>query len=88
MTADLPIADDNQAGPEGATALPLRAWFPDIEVPAGLTLEDLARAARLVRGWEHDDEWSGIPVVVRIYRELRSAEEGNLRRSRVPQGES
>lgn len=84
MTADLPIADDNQAGAGGA--LPLRAWFPDVEVPAGLTLEDLARAASLVREWEHDDEWSGIPVVVRIYRELRSAKEANLRRSRTQEG--
>jgi hypothetical protein len=52
----------------------LREWFPDVDVPEGLTLDDLWRAAALVREWQHDDDWSGLAVTAAVYRVLRSAE--------------
>lgn len=54
-------------------------WFPDLEIPAGLTAEDLVEAAALVQQWagdegpEGDCEWTAIPLVIRIYERLVAA---------------
>ena len=71
--------------PDQPVALSWRDWFPDLELPPGLTFEDVQRAAALVDQWvrgfdedsgegDDDAEWSPIPLVVRIYRQLSAAD--------------
>jgi hypothetical protein len=47
--------------------------LPGVRVPPGLTAEDLIDAARLVTEWQDSDEWSPIPLVVRIHERLSIA---------------
>ena len=56
----------------------LAGLFPALVVPDGLTLNDLARAARLVNDWQDEEdlsggEWTAIPLVAKSYRLLASA---------------
>lgn len=53
-----------------------RKWFPDLEIPEGLTYEDLCHAAGLVHEWTDSDEFSGLYLVAEIYRLLSRAAGG------------
>ena len=54
--------------------------FRGIEIPDGLTGEDITRAAHLVQEWAddqgRDDDYCGLALVVRIYRQLSAAASG------------
>lgn len=47
--------------------------FPDLAIPDGLTRDDLISAAHLVQQWSDGSEWTGVPVVVKVYRRLSEA---------------
>ena len=73
-----------QSGP-----LPWQAWYPNLRIPEGLSLDDLRAAALLVAGWEagdgqfKDDEgaWSPVPLVAAIYRKLSAAAAARLQKT-------
>ena len=53
-----------------------RAWFPDLEIPEGLTFDDLVAASALIRDWcecEEEKEATAIPLVVTLVQRLRAA---------------
>jgi hypothetical protein len=77
MHLKMQTADKLPHAPRPDTAADaLARVLPDVRVPPGLTAEDLIDAARLVAEWQDGDEWSPIPLVVRIYDRLSIANKG------------
>ena len=55
------------------------ALFPGLQVPEGLTFEDLERGGEMVFAWErNDDEFAddfrGLRLVAKLYEYLRAAD--------------
>lgn len=50
-----------------------RAWFPDLQIPDGLTFDDLKVAAVLIRAWQDDEESTAIPLAARLVEHFRAA---------------
>lgn len=48
-------------------------WFPDLKIPDGLTFDDLASAAALIRSWAADAEWSAIPLAAELAVHFQAA---------------
>jgi hypothetical protein len=56
-----------------------KALFPGLQVPEGLTFEDLERGGEMVFAWErHDNEFAddfrGLRLVAKLYEYLRAVD--------------
>ena len=51
---------EDDAACDAEAVVPWRDWFPELELPPGLTFEDVQRAAALVHEWDRGDEWGRV----------------------------
>jgi hypothetical protein len=50
-----------------------RAWLPDLQIPDGLTFEDLNQAAAAIRAWGDGEEPTAIPLAAELFERLTAA---------------
>lgn len=70
-----------------AEFLSWRDWFPNLELPGGLTFDYVNAAAELLREWERGEQgwdWLGVYTVVKVYRMLKDRVEARLGGARSP----
>ncbi len=64
-----PYTDSRQAGADED----LRRYFPELDVPGGLTLADLEAAEQMVFDWEDNGDWRAFGLVLNIFQHLLAA---------------
>lgn len=76
------LTEKGQADPTDPKPLTWRDWFPDLEIPPGLTYVDLNEAVGMLAAWERGDnadgDWSGVYLISRLYALLRSRESSRV----------
>lgn len=71
-----------------ASIVEWRSWFPDLDVPNGLTYWELLECTPLLADWQRGDgnenDFNGVYVIAEIYRRLRAIERDRPRPENYP----